>query len=270
MLLKPLGYEPARHLYRLATNRDYRDWCLLDAALGNAPRFVERRVRVHGWSLLVPDPASLLSAYREIFVNRIYAFDATTPEPRVLDIGANVGVSALFLKTLYPKAKITAYEADPEIFRYLERNVHGNGFTDVELVNKAVWERTGSLTFQADHADGGRVTSAGEPATIGVDAVDIRDVMAGEQFDFVKIDIEGGEMTVLRRCAPELLRVRNIFVEYHSVAGQRQELADLIDILTRAGFRVDIHNLAPNPHPLVCGPVRSRFDLLLNVFGRRD
>jgi FkbM family methyltransferase len=270
VLLKPFAYEPARHLYKLIRNPDYRSWCALDTLLGAAPRFEERSAATHGWSIVMPDAASFLSAYREIFVNRIYEFRSDSPRPRILDIGANIGVSVLFFKLFYPGARITAYEPDPKIFSYLKRNVHGNGFTDVELVNKAVWDGAGSLSFHADGADGGRITRPGEALdAIEIETVDVRTLLQGGKIDFVKIDIEGAETTVVRAAAPHLADVRSIFVEYHSDVGREQDLAELIGLLTHAGFRLDVQNLSIGARPLMQTSAPSGFDLQLNIFGRR-
>jgi FkbM family methyltransferase len=270
VLLKPFVYEPARHLYKLLRDPAYRSWCALDAAVGSAPRHQERTARMHGWNLRMPDAASFLSAYKEIFVNRAYAFHSKTPAPRILDFGANVGVGVLFLKMLYPGARITAYEPDPVIFEYLVHNVHGNGFGDVELVNKAVWKESGSLTFRADGADGGRIAGSADTGTIPIESVDVRSVLAGETLDFVKIDIEGAETAVVRAAADKLQDVRNIFVEYHSDPSREQELAELLGILTVAGFRLDVQSPFFHPSPMMGERTVTGFDLQLNIFGWRE
>ena len=269
MLLSPFFREPARHLYKLARDANYRSWCALDATLGGAPRFQERRATANGWNLLMPDAASFLSAYREIFVNGIYDFESASKTPRVLDIGANVGLAVLYVKTKHPYARITAYEPDPKIFRYLEHNVHGNGFTDVELVNKAVWKESGELIFHAEGADGGRIISEAGTGAITIEAVDVAQVLGDEQIDFVKIDIEGAETAVIAAAGDRLTRVRNIFVEYHSDVGAKQELAEMLGTLTDAGFRLDIQNPSWNPRPLIRKRPAAGFDLQLNVFGTR-
>ncbi|NJM78804.1 MAG: FkbM family methyltransferase [Flavobacterium sp.] len=100
----------------------------------------------------------------------------------MLDIGANIGLSILFFKELYPKAELIAFEADPKIFGYLENNVHGNGYEDVTLINKAVWYENTTLNFAPDGADGGQI-SINENTNIIVETVDIADLLKHYKFD---------------------------------------------------------------------------------------
>jgi FkbM family methyltransferase len=269
-LIRPLWFEPVRHWYRLLTDPDYRTCALLETRLGGMPRFTPVCVKVHGWDLRLPDAASFLSAYREIFVEKIYVFGSHGDEPRILDVGANVGLSVLFLKRLYPLARITAFEADPAIFSYLEKNVHGNGFPDVELVNKAAWHENTRLTFSSEGADGGRVASDGDGRLVEVEAVDLGEYLRGQRIDFLKMDIEGAEETVLPACRDSLAEVRYIFVEYHSRPGRKQCLDSIIGILADAGFRYAVQSVSPCRSPFLGIGGQGGFDLQLNIFGWRE
>jgi len=269
-LIKPLWYGPVRHCYRLLTDTSYRTFSLLEAQLRNLPRFTPRQIKVHHWELHVPDAASFLSAYREIFVEKIYAFRSKEVVPRILDLGANIGLSVLFFKQLYPQAEITAFEADPEIFAYLEKNVHGNGYTDVQLINKAAWHEKTILEFCSEGADGGRAAMAGDEDLIPVDAVDISEFMRNTRFDFLKMDIEGAEEFVLPACRNSLAGIRFVFVEYHSKSGQKQCLDQLMTILVEAGFRIHVHTISGSPSPFMEIKTNTGFDLQLNIFGWRE
>jgi len=270
MLLKPLFYEPIRHLYRLVSDPEYLSWCIQDARLGRVSRFKECKTNVHGWGVLLPDSASFLSAYKEIFVGKIYDFKFHSDQPKILDLGANIGLSVLFFKMIYPNAKITAFEADPHIFRYLKNNVHGNGYADVELVNKAAWNENCVLKFHSEGADGGRVAETGDGKLIEIEAIDIREVLKSHQFDFLKMDIEGAEDIVVPACKGYLSGVQYIFLEYHAKAGQKQRLAEIFSVLAEDGFRVDVHSLMCSKHPFTKPTISSGFDLQLNVFAWKE
>src|SRR5207248_1086360 len=127
----PFAVGPARHLLRLLSDRDYRALAWLEARVGSVPRFTARRVRIDGFTLEVPDLGSFLATYRNIFVERHYAFrwNESRP-PRILDLGANLGLSVLFWKRQEPRAQVLALEPDPEIFAVLERNLVANGAND--------------------------------------------------------------------------------------------------------------------------------------------
>ena len=272
--LGPLVLGPAKHLLRLAREPEYRTYCRLEASLGRIPRFRECRARVHGLNLAIPDAASFLISYREIFVERTLAFPWSGAEPRILDLGSNIGLSVLAFKRAFPRARVTALEPDPHLFEILSRNVHGNGFTDVALVAKAAWREAARLRFVPDGADGGRAFAPGaQPAAAGraleVDAIDIPALLREEQYDFVKMDIEGAESAVIPASAGALGKVSYIFVEYHGVSTEKPALASVVGPLEEAGFRIQVHTVRSPAHPFLEGGSGREYDLILHIYGSR-
>lgn len=269
-IFRPLYFELIRHLYRLFTCEHYRAFSCLESRLSKLPRFTPCKAKICGMHLLLPDAASFLSTYKDIFLDRIYDFSFDGDEPRILDLGGNSGLSALFFKKLYPKAHITVFEADPAIFSYLHNNIHGNGFTDVELVNKAAWNSDTELIFYSEGADGGRIASVEDCNLIKVDAVNLAEYLQGKKFDFLKMDIEGAEEFVLPACRECLPNIGRIFVEYHSKVGKQQSLDQLLSILIGAGFRLQIHSAFSSPSPFKAVRTCAGYDLQLNIFGWRE
>ena len=269
-LLRPLIAAPARHVVRLLRDPEYRTLARLEATLGGRPRFRPGRARAHGLELAFPDAASFLSSYREIFVEGLYAFPWPERPLRVLDLGANIGLSVLSFKRAHPGAQIVALEADPGIFAYLERNVRANGLGGVELLQRAAWDRDTRIAFRPDGADGGRAVAAdGGPGGAEVEAIDIAAFVARRPFDVIKMDIEGAEDRVVPALRPVLGGVRFLMLEYHSVAGQPQSLATLLRILEECGFRVHAHSVVSSPRPFVELREHDGYDLILHLFAWR-
>ncbi len=269
-IFQPLFIEPASHIYRFLVNEDYRTFSILWSRLQKIRRFTECQVKTHDWDLSIPDAASFLSAYKDIFVERIYSFKADTSSPKILDLGANIGLSVLFFKYLYPQARIIAFEADPNIYRYLQKNVHGNGYTDVQLINKAVWHEYTTLRFCSEGADGGRVAQEGDEKLVDVDAIDLAHFIGTNNFDFLKMDIEGAEEFCLPAIADQIGNFRFVFVEYHSVAKREQGLDKIINVLSGAGFRIHLQSILCSPSPFVQVKLNSGFDLQLNIFAWKE
>lgn len=213
----------------------------------------------------IPDGPSFAAGWKEIFDREIYRFIPVGVAPRILDCGANVGVSCLYFHRHFPGARITAFEPDPEIFACMQENLAASGCTGIELVRKAVWSADTVLQFAADGADGGRIGAAGAQ----VPAVRLKNFLA-EPVDLLKLDIEGAETEVLRDIAPALASVRNLFMEYHSFAGQPQTVGELMQILVAAGFRLHVHPVNTAPQPLLATPSCLGMDLQLNIFARRE
>jgi FkbM family methyltransferase len=270
-IIKPIVFEPLKHIFNMLNRQEYFTYNLLQSQIGCKERHQEFEIKLNNWNLLIPDNASFLSSYKEIFLEKIYDFKIGSKIPNILDIGANIGLSTLYFKSLYPKAQITAFEADPNIFKYLGKNVHGNGWNDVKLINKAIWYENTTLNFVCDGSDAGHIGSSfDENQSIAVEAVDIVEVLSGEQFDFVKIDIEGAEEFVLPRCKDFLADVKLIFVEYHSRVDRKQCLDKIISTLSEAGFRLYIRNVMETTSPFINLNSYAGFDLQLNIFGWKE
>jgi FkbM family methyltransferase len=87
---------------------------------------------------------------REIFEEGEYWFDSDKSDPTILDCGSHIGLSVAWFKQRFPKARIVAFEPDPQNFRLLQTNVTLNGFTGVELLNVAVSSRKGTARLFGD------------------------------------------------------------------------------------------------------------------------
>lgn len=266
---RSLCFQVFCHCRRLVTDKWYRTLFRLETTLGNRPRYEACEASFNGWKLRIPDPASFLSTFEELFVKNIYAFRFPGNAPRILDVGANIGLSVLFFKKLYPDAVITAFEPDPHIFEYLVANVHGNGFEDVQLRNVAAWHTDAILKFSSDGADGGHLSLAGESG-IDVQAVNLSRFLSGHKIDFLKMDIEGAEDTVFPACADSLGEVSHVFIEYHASVGKRQGLDRILATLSDSGFRFHLHCGGKSPAPFTRIELQSGFDLQVDIFAWKD
>lgn len=63
----------------------------------------------------------------------------------IVDVGANVGASVLFWKSIYPDAKIHCFEPIPSNFEVLSQNCAG--LNEVTPHNEALGDATGEITF---------------------------------------------------------------------------------------------------------------------------
>ncbi len=261
---------------RFLASREYRAACRRDAELArirSAPRYERLTTRILGPPLAVPDGLSFYYSYKEIIEDGIYAFKALRPDPVIVDGGANIGLGVIFFKRLHPGCAIHAFEADPAIFGILRGNLASFGIGDVRLSNKALWKANGTMEFLPDGADGGRLAragDAGEGRRVTVETVRLADRIPDGGVDFLKLDIEGAETDVLLDAADRLGRVENLFVEYHSFAGEEQRLDELLRVLRRAGFRVQVRLQVGGGRPFMERPTYRGMDMQLNIFGYRD
>jgi FkbM family methyltransferase len=257
-----------KHWARLVLRPHYRREQRDIRRLRRLPKYAAGTTTLLGPSLELVDPGSFLAMYQEIFEREIYRFIAVNDSPRILDCGANVGLSVCYFKRLYPHSRITAFEPDPQVFACLSRNCQALGLTGVELLPQAVWKQAGDLPFRGEGADAGRLAAPDEARTFTVKACRLKEFLL-EPVDFLKMDIEGAEAEVLADCAPVLANVRACFVEYHSFVGRPQQLETVIRVLSEAGFRLHVHQVFWSHYPFVKRREHLGMDLQLNIFAFR-
>jgi len=256
------------HWGKCLLDTDYRRRSQQLQRLKSVPRFQPATTNIFGTPFEISDSASFISTFRQIFEDQIYRFKANTDRPYVLDCGANIGLSVIYFKQLYPRSAVVAFEPDQAIFDLLSRNLRNFGHSDVQLINRAVWNCETELDFTSDGADGGRVSVGADKSNRVVKTVRLKDYL-DRKVHFLKIDIEGAETEVLSDCADQLGNVDALFVEYHSFASQPQTLPQLTGVLARAGFRLHIQAPMPAPQPFIkCNPEMG-MDMQLNIFAFR-
>jgi FkbM family methyltransferase len=219
------------------------------------------------WS--VPDPASFLSAFEAIWVERIYDFQTDSTAPVIIDGGANIGLSVAFFKRRYPKSCVVAVEADPLILGHLEKNLAALRLGDVEVISKALWSTETELSFHSEGADGGHVAADG-PNTVRVPTIRLSTLLSRyDTVDLLKLDIEGAELDVLEECQAELGRVERAFVEFHSFSSRAQRLSRILEIFEKSGFRVHAQPEYFCTQPFLNVTPSAGMDLRINLFFSR-
>jgi FkbM family methyltransferase len=116
----------------------------------------------------------------------------------MLDIGAQYGWYTKFAANLMdPQAPKIAVEANPEVAACLGRSV--SGLPGVQVLNVAATDRARRVRFHCAPSSGlsSAVRAVGVPTV--VEGLPVDDVWPADQpLDFVKCDVEGGELDVLR------------------------------------------------------------------------
>lgn len=231
-------------------------------------RYRETTIQLEGAPFRVADALSFRHSYREIFEDEIYRFRSQGNSPRIVDCGSNYGTSIVYYKKLYPDSKIIAVEADPKIFSILQSNMAARDVSGVELLNRAVATHEGFVSFLSEGADAGRILDSNDnEVTVEVEAIQL-DQLLSDEVDFLKIDIEGAETSVLAT-SQRLSKVKQLFVEYHSFTRKDQDLHVLLEVLRAAGFRYTIHTQFCAARPFVEERDYLGMDLQLNIFARR-
>lgn len=213
------------------------------------------------------DGGGFLVTYNELFANNLYKFKPDVHKDIILDCGANIGLSVLYFSIHYPEHKIYAFEPDPLIFDILSENVATFNLKNVRLFNMAVWDQEAELEFFTDNSLGGRINVAYEnQVPRKVKATRLRDYLDAD-VDFLKLDIEGAEDTVLRDCKDKLGQLNSFFFEYHNDVNKPQTLHQLLEMVSDLGFHYYIKESGVRVSPFTdTGLICESFDMAINVF----
>jgi FkbM family methyltransferase len=232
-------------------------------------RNIPTETKLLGMPFQIVDSASFIGQYFEIIKNEIYKFRASEGCQYIIDCGANVGTSVFYFNKLYPNAKIVAFEADLTIFGVLSRNMAQLKGGNIELVNKAVFSKVGTIDFYSDGSDAGSVLIGNSKGLLTtVETVSLRAYL-NKKVDFLKLDIEGAERLVLEDCADLIKNVDHIFIEYHSVWNKTQDLDVILKILSDNDFRYFIEQVnIYNRNPFLSRNKLEQYDNLLNIYAQ--
>jgi FkbM family methyltransferase len=136
----------------------------------------------------------------------------------VLDIGSNIGISALYFLTRNHESRCILYEPDPKNVERLRHNLRGYEHR-YQLVESAVSDVSGPLSFGVEES--GRYGGIGLPTghSITVQCVHIDEALRAAlqsfpRIDILKIDTEGVEVQTVNAIDSALLpHIQNAYIE---------------------------------------------------------
>ncbi len=164
------------------------------------------------------------------------------PTDTVLDIGANIGCTSLLFGDL--ARKVYSFEPSPTTHRWLVQNVRMAKLNNVEPINLGLGKEAGTfeLTFAPNNRSGGFVsnlTNASEGHQVEQITIAKGDDFIREhqiaKVDFIKIDVEGFEQSVIEGLAETIAREQPIVAlelnHWCLNAFQRTSVPDFFDFL---------------------------------------
>ncbi len=230
--------------YKIPVLLAYYKLRLLDAS---KVCFQKGNIRILNYQISYPDIHILRTEFDYIFKKRIYHFSTTNPRPIILDGGGYIGLSLLYFKYIYPDSIIKVFEPDTETSNFLKKNIAQNNIKDVEVIVAGLYDKEGDQQFEKTSGDGNRITQSG-PFKIRVTKLSN---YVSERVDFIKLNIEGAELTVLQELeSSSKLSAREMCIEWHSFRNQPQNLDKILAIMKRNGYRYMINNF-PNSRDAV-------------------
>lgn len=184
------------------------------------------------------------------------------------DIGANVGLHACFVASAIREGKgeVAAFEPHPKSVARLRENIALND-AECSVHECALSDSDGTAVLEIPDDEPGAVGNVAESSDSEADQIEI-DLVHGDDLvssrkirppTVVKIDVDGGEVSVLRGLRDTLSKesCRKVYCEVHpeAIKEYRMEEADVYDLLHQCGFeteRFDMeHDMRENAYYLI-------------------
>lgn len=164
----------------------------------------------------------------------------------IVDVGANIGLTSIFLRTFFPKSNIVCLEPEKSNIAMCEENFKKNGLSDIKIIPKGMWVENTHLYASNSFRDGlswsfSLSSQKNNESDQPIETITLDKLMEDHdlsKIDVLKIDIEGGEKDLLHNesfmsCMAK--KVRLTIMEIHpEVIGYEESMA----ILRGKGFLV--------------------------------
>lgn len=187
--------------------------------------------------------SSDVEVFAQVFGAEQYRVVKELAEPRlIIDCGANVGFSAAYFLTYWPKARLIAVEPDPDNFRILVKNMQP--YCDrVTLVNSAVWSHSCDLVISDEVFRDGRewtrqvrpCREGEKPQMVGADIGSLLRSSGFDRISILKLDVEGAEKVIFSANYESWIdKCDTILIELHD--GECERI--FLEAIANRGFQV--------------------------------
>jgi FkbM family methyltransferase len=218
------------------------------------------RLRSSGLRVFIRHGTRDVDVFREIFA-AAYGADSYDPPadlaasldasnaPRLLDVGGNVGMFGIYALGRWPGARVHSFEPDPANLPILRRVIAANRLQERWTITEAaVANEAGRLAFVSGLFAESQLVGVDDPATRSPESASVEDGVRievpvvdlfGEDLgaDLLKIDIEGGEWSILTDERFATVPAAAIVLEWHaSGCPDGDARATALAALSRAGF----------------------------------
>jgi FkbM family methyltransferase len=163
----------------------------------------------------------------------------------VVDAGAQIGIFSV--KVADRAGRVWAFEPEPSNYELLCYNVAP--YSNIKSMNVALWSSNGRMPLHHNREHVGAHSLLPLPEGVSdynveVETIRLDDVIE-DQVDFIKMDVEGAEIEVLKG-AMQILEVCHpaIVMEVHPIKPLEEWWGRLMDVLVPLGYKI-----VPQPMP---------------------
>ncbi len=159
------------------------------------------------------------ATFEEVILNEAYNIPMPFIPTYIIDGGGNIGLTACFFATKYPRSSIVSIEPDQENFNFLQSNC--KPYPNIWPLKCGIWKENTHLKIENTNAGNNAftVTATKEATQDTIQATTILSVMQKFEMphiDILKLDIEGSEKEVFNGEVDQWLpKTRVLIIELH-------------------------------------------------------
>jgi FkbM family methyltransferase len=183
-----------------------------------------------------------LHSFREVWFQEAYRLPFEGLSGVLLDLGANIGMTSVWLAKRFSFTQVIAVEPDPNNVALVRQNLKLNGITG-QVLEAAIGPKEGTARFEISEVSNlGRLSENGSLVPmISVDTIIKK--FAVKKFALIKIDIEGGEQDLFDGPIGWLARTDAIIIEFHPTV----DCSRIPGVVGSHGFKyIPAHSLLPD------------------------
>jgi FkbM family methyltransferase len=177
----------------------------------------------------------------------------------VLDVGAHLGRYTIISSNLVgAKGHVLAVEASPLVFENLKRNVNLNKLNNITCINNVVYSKKTKikLFFPNEGFKNSvynsvmltRAQNSGKYLNVDADTLDniVNSIgILEEKVNWIKIDVEGAELEVLKGAHNILSKSKDIalLIEVHNLENDKNLYNEIINLLNNYNFKIEFEKV---------------------------
>lgn len=201
---------------------------------------IEIWLRKFNRSVRLRHPGSDILVFWQMFINRELELNLPRPPSLIIDAGANIGLSSLFLAHQYPEASVIAIEPDAANMELLRFNCRG--IEQIVPLPGGLWHRSAHARICNPEVDSWafqlKECAAEDPGAVRCWTVhEILQQAKASRVGLLKLDIEEEEHNLfIEQDTSWLDCIDNILVEFHRPDTPKT----VLDLLGGLGYRHEI------------------------------
>jgi FkbM family methyltransferase len=162
-------------------------------------------------------------------------------EDTIIDIGAHIGLFALFASQFCKKGRIFCFEPVKENYDLLVTNLQINKITNVKSFNIAVSQKIGEVKiFLNEEDESGHSMFGSGKKSIQIESTSLKNIIdtnSLEKCDFIKMDCEGVEYEIIDSLPTDyFVKIKKMCIEYHFADEKPYLKQNMIKKLTELSY----------------------------------